>query len=100
MRGVVFFDHLDAGAAVLGDLVDVRAFEEAQADIGMAQGVGGPPVAVPVEFELVLAQDGVELLFVVGREDQIRGLRKSQFGFRAGVSASTLLATLAFGLCV
>jgi len=32
MRGVVPLDHLDAGAAVFRDLVDVRAFHEAQAD--------------------------------------------------------------------
>ena len=36
MHRVVFFNHLDAGAAVLGYLVDVGTFHEAQADIGVA----------------------------------------------------------------
>ncbi len=30
VRRVIFFDHLDAGAAVFGDLVDVGTFHQAQ----------------------------------------------------------------------
>ncbi len=33
---VELLDHLDAGAAILGDLVDIRALHEAQANIRMA----------------------------------------------------------------
>jgi hypothetical protein len=36
MNGIVFFDHLDAGAAVFGNLADVCALHEAQTDIGVA----------------------------------------------------------------
>ena len=36
MRGVIFFDHFDAGATVFCDLVDISAFHEAQANIRMA----------------------------------------------------------------
>src|SRR5438128_2692097 len=32
---VVFLDHLDTGAAVLRDLINVRAFDETQADVGV-----------------------------------------------------------------
>jgi hypothetical protein len=39
VRRVEFLDHLDAGAAVLGDLVDVGAFHETHADIGVAKAV-------------------------------------------------------------
>ena len=62
MGGVEFLDHLDAGAAVFGDLVNVGAFHEAHADISMAKAVGGAPVPVPVEFELGAAENAVEEL--------------------------------------
>ena len=26
VRGIIFFDHLDAGTTVLGDLIHIRAF--------------------------------------------------------------------------
>jgi hypothetical protein len=39
VRRIVFLNHLDAGAAVFGDLVDVRAFHEAQANVCMPQAV-------------------------------------------------------------
>jgi hypothetical protein len=42
VRGVEFFDHLDAGAAVLGNLIYVRAFHQAEADVRVPQaGVSG-----------------------------------------------------------
>ncbi len=50
VRGVVFLDHLNAGAAVLGDLVDVRTFHQAQADIGVAEAVSGARLALTVDF--------------------------------------------------
>jgi hypothetical protein len=39
VRWVVFLDHLETGAAVLGDLVDVGALHQAQADVCMPQTV-------------------------------------------------------------
>lgn len=39
MRCVIFFDHLDAGAAVFGDLVDVGAFHQAETYICVPQAV-------------------------------------------------------------
>ena len=36
MRGVMLFNHLDTGAAIFSDLVYVRTFHKAKADIGMA----------------------------------------------------------------
>jgi hypothetical protein len=36
MSGIVLFDHLDAGAAVLGNLIDVSAFKKVEA--GIAKG--------------------------------------------------------------
>jgi hypothetical protein len=39
MRGIVLVDHLDAGAAVFADLVNVRPFHKAEADVGVAKGI-------------------------------------------------------------
>jgi len=64
VRGVIFLDHLDAGAAVFGDLVDVRAFHEAQADIGVRQAVRSAPVPIAVKFEILLIENPVELLLL------------------------------------
>ena len=60
--GVVFLDHLDAGAAVLGDLVDVRAFHQAQADVGVAQAVGRARLSFAVDFQVFFVEDRVEEL--------------------------------------
>ena len=60
MRCVVFLDHLDAGAAVLGDLVDICTLHQAQADIGMAQTVRGTRAALTVNAQVFLVKDGLE----------------------------------------
>lgn len=66
MHRVVFLDHLGTGATVLGDLVDIRPFKQAEADVAMAQAVRRPPVAVAIEFEVKFVQNAVELLLVIG----------------------------------
>lgn len=40
MNGVELFDHLDAGPAVLGYLVDIRAFHQAETNVSMPQTIG------------------------------------------------------------
>jgi len=50
MPSVKLLDHLDAGAAVLCDLINVCAFEQSKADIGMPQAVAGADVAIAVEL--------------------------------------------------
>jgi hypothetical protein len=65
------FDHLDAGAAVFGDLVYVCALHEAHANIGMAQAVGRARITLAIEFELRSLQQVVEHLDVVAEEDRI-----------------------------
>src|SRR5579872_486441 len=59
VRGVEVLDHLDAGPAVFGDLIDIRTFNKAQADVGMSKAVEGAPLAFAIEFqiELILTQD-------------------------------------------
>src|ERR1700722_14800180 len=53
VRSVEFLDHLDARAAVLRDLVDVGAFEEAEADVGVPEAVCGALVAVAIDLKLL-----------------------------------------------
>jgi hypothetical protein len=55
-RSVVFFDHLDAGAAVLRDLVDVCTFE----DICMPQAVRCALITVAIDLLVFFFQDRIE----------------------------------------
>jgi hypothetical protein len=48
MSSIVFLDHLDAGTAVFGDLIDIGTFEQAQADVSMAQAVSRARASVAV----------------------------------------------------
>jgi hypothetical protein len=52
MCRVILFDHLDTGAVVFRDLVDVGPFHQAQTDVCMPQAVGGsrPAFAVDLRF--------------------------------------------------
>lgn len=72
MGGVVFLDHLDAGATVLRDLINVRAFHETQADVGVPQAIGRAGLSLTIFLEAFFVQDGVEELAV--------GLRKNPVG--------------------
>jgi len=54
MRRIVLLDHLDAGPAVLGDLIDVRPLQQPQAYVGVPQAIRRPPLALAVELELLL----------------------------------------------
>ena len=51
MRRVEFLDHLDAGATIFGDLIDVVTLHQPHANIGMAQAVGGARLFATVAFE-------------------------------------------------
>ena len=62
MCRVILFDHLDTGAAVSGDLLDVGPFHQAQTDVSMPQAVGGSLPALAVEPEVLLFQDRLEKL--------------------------------------
>jgi hypothetical protein len=73
VRRVVFLDHLDAGAAVLGDLVDVGTLHQAQADVGVPQAVGRAGAAFAVEAEAFLIEDGLEKLALPLRKDEVGG---------------------------
>ena len=50
MRRVVFLDHLDAGAAVLGDLIDISSLQKTETNVTVPQTVGRAGFAIPVEF--------------------------------------------------
>jgi hypothetical protein len=75
VRCVKFLDHFDAGAAVLGNLVNVSAFHEAHADVGMTQTVGGAPVPVAVRLEFGPGENPVEQFDVIAGKNRIGWLR-------------------------
>ena len=62
VRRIVLFDHLDTGAAVLSDLVDVGTLHQAQADVCMPQAVRRARLALAVEAKLFLMEDGFKQL--------------------------------------
>lgn len=62
MCRVVLFDHLDAGAAVLRDLVDVCTIHQAHADVSVAQAVRTPPASFAVELQSELAKNCIHQL--------------------------------------
>ena len=70
VRRVIF---LVAGAAVLGNLVDIRSLHEAEADVGVPQAIA--PIVVAVKLQVFLLQDCVQQLPMVARKEPIRGLR-------------------------
>jgi hypothetical protein len=75
LGGVVFLDHLDAGAAVLRDLVYVRAFHEAQADVGMPEAISCAGLSITVFLETFVVQDCIEEFPMDFRENGIGRLR-------------------------
>ena len=76
MDGIVLFDHLNAGAAVFGDLVNVGPFHQAHADIGVTQAVGRAGFAVAVGLEIGAVETVVEQLDVIARKDQVGRCRQ------------------------
>ena len=50
MGSVEFFDHLDAGTTILGDLVDIGSLDQPKADVCEPQAIGGAPIAVAVKL--------------------------------------------------
>jgi len=60
MTCIELFDHFDARAAILGDLVYVGAFHEPEANISMAKGIRRSGIAVAVLLKALLLQDVIE----------------------------------------
>ena len=48
----MFLDHLDASAAILGNLIDVSSFEQTKTDVSMPQTVAGADMAIAVELQI------------------------------------------------
>ena len=58
MGGVILLDHLDAGPAVLRNLVDVGTLHQAKTDVGVAQAVGCSALPLTVELQVFFIKDG------------------------------------------
>ena len=73
MGGVVLLDHLDTGAAVFGDLVDVGTFHQAETYIRVPEAVGRSGSAFTVQSEVLLVEDRLEELALPFRKNEVRG---------------------------
>ena len=73
---MVFPDHLDAGAAVLGDSVDVGTLHHTQADVCMPQTVRGPRLALSVDTKFFLVENSFRELALPLGENQVRRLAR------------------------
>jgi hypothetical protein len=60
MGCVVFFNHLYACPTVLGDLIDVSAFEQAQANVRVAQAIGRSRPTVAISAKLFFIKNCIE----------------------------------------
>src|SRR5260370_41863517 len=100
MRSVIFLDHLDAGAAVFGDLVDVGPFHQAQTDVGMTQAVGRTRPAFAVEPEIFFVKNGLEKLALPFRKNEVDRLREGSFFITVFNSCSLLLPPALFVMAV
>jgi hypothetical protein len=74
---VIFLDHLDAGEAVFGDLVDVGSFHQAQTNLCMPQTVSSSRSAFSIEPEILFLQNRPEKLALPVRKQEIGRLRKT-----------------------
>src|ERR1039458_2556688 len=77
VRRIVFLDHLDAGAAVFGDLVDVRAFHEAETYICVPQAGSPARSFVAVKAEIFLFQNRLEKLALPFWKNEVGRFRQA-----------------------
>ena len=96
VRRVILLNHLDTGAAVFGDLVDVGTFHQAQTDVRMPQAVGRSRPAVAVEPEIFLVQNRLEELALPFRKNKVCRLRKAPFFGAVVNGVRSLLAPALF----
>jgi hypothetical protein len=72
--GVELLDHLHTGSAVLPDLVDVGAFHQPEADVGMAKAVEGPSLPLAVDLEVLFLENSIEENVMPAREHLVGGV--------------------------
>lgn len=60
VRRVVFLDHLDAGATVFRNLIDVGPLHQPETDVGMSQAVAGSRVSLATMFHAEFVEERVE----------------------------------------
>jgi hypothetical protein len=93
VRRIVFLNHLDAGAAVFGDLVDVRTFQQAPTNVCVPQAVSPARSAIAVNAEIFLVQNRLEKFALPFRKNEVCRFRQAQFlGFGCCGVGSILVA--------
>src|ERR1700728_14762 len=78
VRRIVFLDRLDASASVLHDLVDVRAFHQAETNARVPQAASGARPSVAVNAQIFLVQNRLEQLARPFWKYQVGRFRQTQ----------------------
>jgi hypothetical protein len=71
VRRIELLNHLHRSPAVLGNLINISAFHQTHADVGMPQTVCSPPIAIPVQLERAPLKKRIEHLDVVARKHMV-----------------------------
>jgi len=71
VRCIVLLDHLDRGAAVFGDVINIGPLREAKTNIAMPKAIHGPRMAIPVELQPGLIENFIKEFEIAAREDDI-----------------------------
>ena len=79
MHRIVLLNHLDTSPAILGNLVDVCAFQKPERDVAVPQRIEGSAVALSVEFQVNLGQNVIQLLVMICRKKTVGRFRWISF---------------------
>ena len=78
VRGIMLLDHLDAGAAIARNRIDVGSLHQPQTDVGVSQAVGGARLAVAINLEVLALEQRIEQLDMIAREHLVGRLRQDR----------------------
>jgi len=95
--GIMLLDHLDAGPAVLCDLIDIRPLHQAQTYISVPQAIGRARPAIAVELQPGPLQHPIKQFQVIAGEHGIRQLRQLDRQWRVRVPLAPVPRLLAAG---
>ena len=92
MRRVKFLSHLDAGAAIFGDLVDVSTLHQPHTNVSIPRALGHARLLFAVLLEFCPFQNAIEEFDIIAREDGICELEIFQRSRLGGIARQALPA--------
>ena len=82
--GVESLDHLDTGAAVFRNLINVGSFHEPHTDVGVSKAVGRTSVAIAISFQVGAIEYTVKQLDVIAGKHEVGSRRKFHVDWLVG----------------